>query len=379
MKKYIIALLLLCCLASPTWADSVKLQEDHPDRYVVVKGDTLWDISARFLKDPWRWPQVWKMNREQIKNPHLIYPGDVVVLDLSSGDPQLVLLRETVKLEPGTRIEPLEKAAIPSIPPSIIAPFLKKPLVVENDSMNNAPRIVAADEERVLIDIGAKVYVDKINEGKHWQIYRPGNPLIDPDTGQTLGIEAIHIGDSNVTRYGSPATIEITGANQDAAIGDRLVQAPSAALQGIVPHAPENDIKGRIMVSGEASEKSKYMVVAINRGTADGLEAGHVLAIYREGATLPPIENADVQKEGYLNLKRNEDGTPIRDANGLVQTEVGTRSVSGEPTILQPALKLPDERSGLMVVFRTFNHVSYALIVQSQSPIHIGDIVTNPN
>jgi hypothetical protein len=244
MKKYIIALLLLCCLASPTRADSVQLQENHPDRYVVVKGDTLWDISARFLKDPWRWPQVWKMNREQIKNPHLIYPGDVVVLDLSSGDPQLVLLRETVKLEPGTRIEPLERAAIPSVPPSIIAPFLRKPLVVENDSMNNAPRIVAADEERVLIDIGAKVYVDKINEGKHWQIYRPGNPLIDPDTGQTLGIEAIHIGDSNVTRYGSPATIEITSANQDAAIGDRLVHAPPIALESIVPHAPETESRG---------------------------------------------------------------------------------------------------------------------------------------
>jgi hypothetical protein len=132
------------------------------------------------------------------------------------------------------------------------------------------------------------------------------------------------------------------------------------------------------MVSGDATEKAKYMVVAINRGAADGLEPGHVLAIYQEGATLPPIENTDVQKEGYLSLERNEDGTPVRDANGLVQTDVGTRPVNGEPELLQPGLKLPDERSGLMVVFRTFKHVSYALIVQSVRPVHIGDIVTNP-
>jgi LysM domain len=379
MKKSIIALLLLCCLASPAWADSVQLQENHPDRYVVVKGDTLWDISARFLKDPWRWPQVWKMNREQIKNPHLIYPGDVVVLDLSGGDPQLRLLRETVKLEPGARVEQLEKAAIPSIPPSVIAPFLKKPLVVENDSMNNAPIIVAADEERILIDIGAKVYADKISEQKHWQIYRPGNPLIDPDTGKSLGIEAIHLGDSSVVRYGSPATLEVTRANQDIAVGDRLVQAPPATLQNIVPHAPENNIKGRIILSDGPVEKARGMVVAINRGAADGLEVGHVLAIYQEGATLPPVEyRNDAEREGYFSLERHEDGTPVRTEDGLVITDVGTRPVNGEPDRIQPALKLPDERRGLMMVFRTFNHVSYALIVQSTHPVHIGDIVTNP-
>ncbi|HQR60075.1 MAG TPA: LysM peptidoglycan-binding domain-containing protein, partial [Methylophilaceae bacterium] len=145
MNKYIIALLLLCCLAPVARADNIQLQDGHPDRYVVVKGDTLWGIAGRFLKDPWRWPQIWKMNREQIKNPHLIYPGDVVVLDVdSNGQPQLRLLRETITLEPGTMVEPLEKKPIPTISPGAIAPFLTQPLVVTEQELKEAPSIVGS-------------------------------------------------------------------------------------------------------------------------------------------------------------------------------------------------------------------------------------------
>src|SRR5690349_4777792 len=150
MYKYIITLLSLCCLALPAAADDLQLQENHPDRYVVVKGDTLWGISGKFLKDPWKWPKIWKMNRQQIKNPHWIYPGDVIVLDTSSGQPQLRLLRETVTLQPGIREEPLEKAPIPTIAPNVISPFLSQPLVIENDELNGAPTIIAGQENRVV-------------------------------------------------------------------------------------------------------------------------------------------------------------------------------------------------------------------------------------
>ncbi|PKO53281.1 MAG: peptidoglycan-binding protein LysM, partial [Betaproteobacteria bacterium HGW-Betaproteobacteria-2] len=154
MYRHIITLLLLACAAMNAVAQDVQLQPDYPDRHVVVKGDTLWDISAKFLKDPWLWPKVWKMNREQIKNPHLIYPGDVVVLDLSGGDPRLRLLRETVTLEPGIRIEELEKEAVATIAPNIIEPFLSQPLIIENDELDNAPAIVGAQENRVVLSQG---------------------------------------------------------------------------------------------------------------------------------------------------------------------------------------------------------------------------------
>src|SRR5665647_514785 len=141
MFRSIITLLMFCCISFNTQAEEIALKNNHPDRHVVVKGDTLWGISGKFLKDPWQWPKVWKMNRDQIKNPHLIYPGDVIALDMSSGSPQLRLLRETVTLEPGIREEALEKAAVPTISPYIIAPFLSQPLVIENGVLNDAPII----------------------------------------------------------------------------------------------------------------------------------------------------------------------------------------------------------------------------------------------
>lgn len=382
MKKYIIAPLLFCCLTLSAWADTVQLREGHPERYVVVKGDTLWGISSRFLKDPWLWPQVWKMNREQIKNPHLIYPGDVIVLALCDGQPCLQLLREEVRLQPGIRIEELEKKPIPTIAPSVIAPFLSQPLVVDNDALKGAPKIVAAEDNRLLMAPGMNVYVDKIEDGDgvNWQIYRPGKPFVDPDSKEQLGVEAIYIGDARATRYGQAATVQITRMKLDANIGDRLTKQSEQVLNSFVPHAPDSAVKGRILSSYDGSyEVGRNSIVAINRGSTDGLEAGHVLAIYRNGATLPPEKDTSGKpREGYFNLDRNEDGTLKRDAEGKVQVRLGTRPADGSTDPEPQAIKLPDERIGLLMVFRTFERVSYGLVLQSDRSINPLDIVATP-
>lgn len=379
MNKYIIAPLMFCCLIASAWADTVQLREDRPDRYVVVKGDTLWDISAKFLKDPWMWPQVWKMNREQIRNPHLIYPGDVIVLDLSAGYPQLRLLPETVKLEPGVRVEELSKKAIPTIAPSVIAPFLSQPLVVEEGTLKESPKVLAALDKRAFIDTGVNFYADKIGseDGNNWQVYRPGRQLADPDTKEVLGTEAIYLGDAKVTKQGDPATLRITRIKQHVEVNDRLIKPSDSALNSFVPHAPDSAINGRIIsIYDGTGETGRNSIVAINRGAADGLEEGHVLAIYRDGAKLPPEKQAAVQKEGYVNLERNEDGSLKRDAEGKVQVRLGTRRTDG--TEESGDIKLPDERLGLLMVFRTFERVSYALIMQAERPVHIPDIVVTP-
>lgn len=347
----------------------------------MVKGDTLWDISARFLKDPWLWPQVWKMNREQIRNPHLIYPGDVVVLDLSGATPQLRLLRGTVKLEPGTRIEPLDKQAIPTIAPSVIAPFLSQPLIIAKDQLEGTPKIVGAEDGKLLLASGMKVYVDKVtaDDGINWQIFRVGKSLVDPDSKEELGVETIYLGDARTMKYGEPGTVEIRRIKQDVALDDRLIEPSDATLETFVPHAPDEEIRGRIVSTYEgASDVGRNSIVAISRGAADGLEVGHVLAIYREGTSLPPAKGKgdDVKSEGYVNLERNEDGSLKRDEQGRVQTRIGSRRVDGQPN--PGEIKLPDERIGLLMIFRTFERVSYGLVMQSDRQIHAPDIVVTP-
>jgi hypothetical protein len=382
MRKHIIASLLLCCLTATAWADTVQLRADHPERHVVVKGDTLWDISARFLKDPWLWPKVWKLNREQIKNPHLIYPGDVIVLSLCNGEPCLRLLSEEVRLQPGVRVEELEKKPIPTIPPSVIIPFLSQPLVVDNDALNGAPKIVAAEDGRLLLAPNMKVYVDKLNEvdGSDWQIYRPGQLFIDPETNEELGIEAIYIGDARATRYGQAATVQITRMKQDANIGDLLTPQQEWELTSFVPRAPDTVVTGRVLSTYEgASTVGKYSIVAISRGFSDGLEQGHVLEIFNYGAILPPKKDTSgKQREGYVNFERNEDGSLRRDEEGRVIVRVGTRPADGSADPEPMEIKLPDEHAGQLMVFRTFERVSYGLVMKSERPIQAGDIVTTP-
>lgn len=375
MYRHIITLLLLGCVAINAAAQDVQLQENHPDRHVVVKGDTLWDISAKFLKSPWLWPKVWKMNREQIKNPHLIYPGDVIVLDLSSGTPQLRLLRETVNIEPGLRIEPLEREPIATISPHIIAPFLSKPLVIEKDALQDAPTIIGSRDDKVVLGPHTRIYADRIteNEGRYWSIYRDGKSLIDPKTKELLGIEAIYLGDADIARYGEPATLDISRANQEIFKGDKLIVTPDNITKSFVPRAPEGQMEGQIIsIYGGVKEAGRNSIITINRGKNDGLEAGHVLAIYREG---PLVKNPRYKKE---------DGKPrLKELNVETrQREDGLWEVNIEKDKEQPVdpgmIKLPNERVGLMMVFRTFDRVSYALIMQASEPVNTLDIVQTP-
>jgi hypothetical protein len=354
MFRHIITLLMFCCISFNVNAQVVALKSDHPDRHVVVKGDTLWGISAKFLKDPWQWPSIWKLNRDQIKNPHWIYPGDVIVLDMSSGTPQLRLLRETVTLQPGAVEEPLDKTAISTIQLSAIAPFLSQPLVIEKNQLAKSPRIIASQDDRVVLSPGTRIYINKIEEGNNlnWYVYRPGDDLVDPDTKKVLGVEAIYLGDAKITKYGEPASADITKAKEEIFTKDRLVPTGDDVVTNFVPHAPESAISGRIIkIYGGVAEAGPQSIVSISRGTKDGIEVGHVLAINRYG---PVIKDPEYVKD--KNAKNTKSASELKP--GMV--------------------KLPDERVGLLMVFRVFENVSYALVMQASQPINTLDAVTTP-
>ncbi len=384
MKKRIITLLVLSCLSLNINADEITLQKNHPDRYIVVKGDTLWGISGKFLKDPWQWPKVWKMNRAEIKNPHRIYPGDVVVLDNSSGSPQLSLLHETVTLQPGAVEEPLEKEAIQTIAPNVIGPFLSQPLLIENGQLDTAPRIIAGPDNRVILSAGTRVYVNSIKEGDglHWNVYRPGEQLTDPDSKEVLGTEAIYLGDVNIARFGAPATGDIVRAKEEIFTKDRLVVSQEEFKSSFVPHAPETQINGRIMrIYGGVAEGGPNTVVSINRGKKDGFEEGHVLAINRYGRVIKDPEYKDqntnkvVPEEKKLK-ELNFDVKTGADGKKIVNFE---KEAKQSQIVLQPGeVKLPDERVGLLMIFRTFDRISYGLIMSTSDAIYTLDSVQTP-
>lgn len=345
----IIPLVLLAGFISLAGADELQLADNAPSRYAVVKGDTLWDISGRFLKTPWRWPEIWNMNREQIKNPHWIYPGDVIVMNMVNGKPQLSIAqgdRATVKLSPRIRSSGLDQA-IPSIPSAAIEPFLTQPLVVEQDGLAKAPRIVATESERIVVGAGNKAYVDGLDSGQSslWQVYRPGPVMKDPDSGEVLGYEAVYLGEARVSRAGDPATVTIVRSTQEINKGDRLVPANKVTFPSYMPHSPEKALRGRILSAPMGvDEIGQNAIVTINKGSRDGLEIGHVLAAYRRGETVKAAAEGD----------NSWFGSSGRD------------------------IKLPDERNGLVFIFRTFEKVSYGLVVQSLTPIHVGDVVQTP-
>ena len=332
------------------------LQSTAPDRYVVVKGDTLWGISGKYLQQPWRWPELWRMNREQIHNPNRIYPGDVLVLDRSQSPARLSLVRGgmggagaggTVRLSPQVRIDQDVQQAIPSIPPSAIEPFLTQPLVIEEGGLDKAPRVVGTQDSRFILGSGNVAYVTGVGTAgpsQVWNIYRAGKTLIDPDTKKSLGIEAVFLGTGHVVTGGDPATVQIISSRQEIGVGDRLVEAPAVTIPEYVPHPPKGDVHGRIigLYNGlPTSETGSGAVVAINRGERDGLEKGNVLAILRVGQMVPDPDS-----------KKSPDKAP--------------------------QFKLPDERYGLLFVFRVFSGVSYALVMQSTRPVEPEDVVASP-
>jgi hypothetical protein len=355
MGKSIISLLLLATAwtSGVAAADELALAANAPDRYVVVKGDTLWGISGRFLKDPWRWPDIWGLNKDQIKNPHWIYPGDVILLDFAgTGMPRLRLegidggtaewRLMTAKLSPSIRRSELAAAAIPSIPMSAIGAFLTKPLVVGEQELDSAPLLVAAQESRVVLSAGDVAFAKGIvwEDGGQWNVFRPGRNMVDPDTKELLGREAINLGEAHVTEFGEVSTITITKAVQEIATGDRLVKTPSTQTLSFIPHAPSTQIKGKVIAGSDNSvgEISPQTVVVLNRGAREGLEPGHVLALYRDRPTVTPA--------GAKNSKEK--------------------------------IKLPPERYGVVFVFRVFEKVSYALVMKTTRPVNLLDVVQTP-
>lgn len=336
----------LCSLtAVAAWAQVPKtplaLKPNAPDRYVVVPGDTLWGIAERFTDSPWRWPELWNMNKDQIRNPHRIYPGNVILIDRARG--QLAL--SGVKLSPRVRVESTAEA-IPSIPPQVIEPFLTRPLLIEPDGIDHAPRIVAFDEGRVVVGDGGKAFVSGMGDSKEpaWNLYRRGNALVDPETSRTLGFEAIYLGTARVLQAGEPATIELASVTQEIGIGDRLVPAGRPEILRYAPHAPAANVQGRVMSIygglGTVGEAGRYSIVALNRGKADGLELGHVLALHRHRGTA-----------------------------------VDRTRPKGAPDAI---VQLPDERYGLAFVFRVFDRVSYALVMNVTRPVSPRDVVRTP-
>ncbi|HEX8964651.1 MAG TPA: LysM peptidoglycan-binding domain-containing protein [Rhodocyclaceae bacterium] len=342
--RRIISALLICF---STWAlaqetKPLELAPDAPDRHIVVPGDTLWGIATLFLKDPYRWPEIWRLNKEDIKNPHRIYPGQVVILDRSGEQPQLKI-GKLVKAEPRVYVDK-STGAIPAIPQNVIEPFLSQPLVVEPDTLQAAPRIVAFRGNRITVGNGDVIYVTGADaqSAKQWQIFRPGKPLIDPDTAdgdrKVLGYEAVYLGTARKIAAGEPATFEITSAKQEVDRNDNLLPAPPTQIMSYVPHAPSRAVSGRIIkIYGGIGESGKFSIVSLSRGSADGLDLGSVLAVYRTGSEV-------------MNLRDDKNET----------------------------YKLPTERYGLLFVFRVFEHVSYALIMDAPRPVMEGDTVRNP-
>ncbi|MGE4240269.1 LysM peptidoglycan-binding domain-containing protein [Ramlibacter sp.] len=357
-----------------------ELAPDAPERYTVKRGDTLWGISGLFLRSAWRWPELWGMNIDEVRNPHRIYPGQQLVLEKSGDRARLRLAQQgldtpiqTLRVSPRVRIEPLAESGIPTLQTHLVEPFLAEPVIVGEGELERAPRIVAVPENRVLITRGDRAYVRgsagsplverDARRTEQFRVFRSATPLRDPATGAVLGYEAQYIGGAQLVRGEStqvvaarsnawwrigagpetvvvPATIDIVRAKEEIRVGDRLLPEPPRQLVSYVPRAPAQPVDGMIVsVYGEAVVLAgQNQVVVVNKGTADGLESGHVLAIMKAG-------------------QRIED-----------KTQGGERA----------AMRLPDERNGLLMVFRPFERLSYALILEITDAVKVGDRIANP-
>jgi nucleoid-associated protein YgaU len=333
-----------------------ELSPNAPDSYTVKRGDTLWDISKLFLKSPWRWPELWGMNMDQIRNPHLIFPGQLLVLEKSDGRARLRMggqgTGDTVKLSPRARPGGLDVLPIASIPMNLIGPFLNEAVIFETNELEKAPRIVATQEGRVMLSRGETAYVrGDLGLQRDWRVFRNPVALKDPATQEVLGYEAAYVGTMEYIRPGSeaqandarpaeivPATFTVTSARQEANVGDRLAPVEARDYAAFAPHAPSQPITGQIAaLYGNALSAGQNQIVALNRGKRDGMERGHVLALITDGART--VDKTD----------------PAR-----------------------PSLKLPNEEHGHLFVFRVFERMSYALIMTVQHPVAIGDRFTQP-
>ncbi len=346
-----------------------ELVANAPARYTIKRGDTLWAISSLYLKSPWKWPSLWGMNQSEISNPHLIYPGQVLVLTRSGGMAKLGLANgleglpeqkllappseaalPDQKLLPRVRSEPLLPSAIPSIQLGMLKHFLSQPLVVDNDIVQNSGYVLTGPENRVFTAKGDTFYARGLapSADNIYQMYRPGKPLHDPDTGALLAYEAFYLGSAQVVRAGDPTQLKIMESKEEVSRSDRLTPNVREPDLYAVPRAPAKAIRARVMSSYNGVEHAgNHMIVTLNKGRNEGLEIGHVLSVWRKGDRVVDLDNAP---KGFW------------------------AQLTGEKTIVQ----LPDEQYGRLLVFRVFEKVAYALVMEATSPVKLGDSVTEP-
>jgi hypothetical protein len=400
MLNKIILVLALFLAPSLIMADTLAINPDHPDKYVVEKGDTLWDISARFLEQPWRWPEIWKGN-PQIDNPHLIYPGDVISLSYEGGQPVLsvnsgtgmVVSGRNVKLSPQIRSD-YKEDAIPTIPIDAIHQFLIRPLVVSEDEMDSWPYVVSSYDEHLIAGTGNKIYIRGLPEdlsSRRYSIYRKGPAYINSrkDSG-VLGYEAIHVGDAIIEKQGDPATAIITDAKREVLAGDKLVMESVENVDtAIIPHSPNSEVEGNILsVVDGVSQIGQYQVVVLDLGNDDGVETGTVLGIYQSGYTVQDkaggVLKAKQEDEKRIEFE-HEDTSTVAEALSNIANDIRDTKRAFDKKFPGFAnqqakyeeVKLPEEYTGVLMVFRTFGNISYALVMEAQGPIHVYDTVRN--
>lgn len=339
MIRYICLGLIALSMSTALLAKQIALNPNHPERYAVVKGDTLWDISAKFLQYPWHWPEIWQAN-PQVENPHLIYPGDELTLVYRDGRPVLELNRgqQTFKLSPEMREVRIDEA-INTIPLSIIRPFLTQPRVVGAEVMDAAPYVVATADERLLSGAGDIVYARGITEStqEEFSVFRGGKTYLDPHTGEELGVEAIYSGDAVVKQPGDVSTLSLTYTNREVMVGDRLLAVEDEGFDlNFVPRTPSQPMEGMIIsVFDGVSQVGQYQIIVLNLGRRDGLESGHVLSVYKAGKTVRDAISAD----------------------------------------RKATVTLPDEHAGEAMVFKLYDKVSYAIVMKATTSMHLFDKV----
>lgn len=327
----------------------VQLKPDLPERYVVVAGDTLWDIAGKYMYDPWYWPEIWYVN-QQINNPHLIYPGDLLTFSYDAdGKPRVSIEQRAgagvangVKLLPHARIEAIQQA-IPTIPIDAIKQLLVYPMVLGKNELEKSPYVLSSRDERLISGAAEKVYgrsPQQIWEAQRYRVYRSGQVYYNPGSREVLGYEAIYVGDAEVERPGDPALLYLTQTNREVRAGDRLVPMLDADNMDMhfLPHSPVNLVKGQIIAVYDGVQRiGQYQVVVMNLGLREGINRGHVLAVYQQGRKV---------RDQFIKARSRID--------------------------------LPEERAGILMVFRVFERVSYALVMTAFTDMKVLDHVRNP-
>jgi hypothetical protein len=385
-----ILLLAALALIAPG-AQAVALKADAPDTYVVQPGDTLWSIAGRFLEDPWRWREVWHGN--DVSDPDRIFPGDVLRVSLRDGQPSIGVddgdRRESggrsgirvVKLSPRVRVSAL-KEPVPTIPIASVAPFLTQPYVADTDDVRRAPYVVGFPEERIVAGVGDSVYVRRIDDERNqrFQILRPGDTLRDPETNETLGHLAVFVASAELQRVGDPAKLRILRSEREASIGDRVIPAAlEEPLTNFFPRPAPAGMRGRILsVLNGVSQIGRFDVVVVNRGTKDGVERGAVFEVYQGGS-----KERDQVLAGSSDFNWRDESPLSTDFwYGPNAKIFRWRSDPFPPAVEvrypRASYVKPYERSGALMVFRTFDRVSFALVMEAIRPMRVEDRIAAP-